>query len=393
MGSITDDIVKRMLYRKLNSNKVKILQWEIKPIESFQSTNSGLIRFSVQYQFENEKFQEWFFAKIPSLSHMNGFNYAIGVLENELVMYEFILPLIHRVMKKNLAPKLFFSSKSNYSLILEDLISKGYQTFPRRYQFDLEPTLQILQEMARFHAASVHVHQIRRDVYDWLNIKYVTNHPLNKVEGSAERIGNLFMRLVHRVNPKFAEENAEKLEDFKKILMPSSFSQRICNENAFNVLNHGDFWTTNILLKYDDQEKIEDIKIIDFQHALWNTPSFDFLIFLMTSVKFDVFEKNEVKLYEIYVNTLNDTLKQLGINKLYTTEELIKDIQSKYSSWLYFIIIRLVVMFSNPDEFERDTLLEGKLLDKEWFKSVADKWISYFIRKSVESPENGILSK
>lgn len=394
MGSITEDIIMRMLYRKLDSNKVKILHWETTSIESFHNVNSTVFRFSVTYQFRNEKFEEWFFAKMPVLcSDMYEFNCALGVLENELVTYELILPQIHRIMQKNVAPKLFYSSKSNYSLIFEDLISKGYQTRPQKYQFDLESTLQILQEMAQFHAASIRVHQIRGDVYDWLNLKYVTNHPANKTEGNAEKLGNLFMRLVHRVNPKFAVENAEKLEDFKNTIMPLSFSQRMCNENTFNVLNHGDFWTANIMLKYDDRDNIEDIKLVDFQYAMWNSPAFDFFLFLMTCVKFDVFEQNTDKLYGTYVNTLNDALQKLGINKLYTTEELIKDIESKYSCWLYFIIIRMAAIFCNPDEFDRRKLFEGQLLDGEWYKSVADKWMSYFIQKSIQSPENGMLSK
>ncbi|RZF48571.1 hypothetical protein LSTR_LSTR016926, partial [Laodelphax striatellus] len=71
------------------------------------------------------------------------------------------------------------------------------------------------------------------------------------------------------------------------------------------VLNHGDFWTNNILYKYDDQGNILDLKLVDFQFTRSASPAMDLQLFFVTSLC----DRTDIEhLTEIYRVTLNSNL-------------------------------------------------------------------------------------
>lgn len=186
-----------MLRRKLDSVKVNLLTWEVakqKKNEIQLYFNSAALRFKVHYEFKGEKFTEWFFAKVPIFSNTYDRNLKMGCLENELMMYENILLHLNRVTDHLFSPVLYYSCKKDYTLIMSDLTSTGYGANFNE-QFELEESLRVLQEIAKFHAASVKVLQIRADVFDWLNTRFVNEVPLFTQTPGKQMIGNRFRKL------------------------------------------------------------------------------------------------------------------------------------------------------------------------------------------------------
>lgn len=55
-----------------------------------------------------------------------------------------------------------------------------------------------------------------------------------------------------------------KLEAFKKTYLNKALESYSSKGHAFNVLNHGDFHTKNLLLKKNDEDKVEKFCFVRF---------------------------------------------------------------------------------------------------------------------------------
>ena len=49
------------------------------------------------------------------------------------------------------------------------------------------------------------------------------------------------------------------------------------------MIAHGDFWSNNILFKYDDNRSISAMKVIDFQECMLSRPTTDLACLISTS--------------------------------------------------------------------------------------------------------------
>lgn len=55
----------------------------------------------------------------------------------------------------------------------------------------------------------------------------------------------------------------------------------------FNVLNHGDFWSNNIMFSYDSTGRVKETLLVDFQMAKYGTVAQDLYYFLLSSTKYE----------------------------------------------------------------------------------------------------------
>lgn len=239
---------------------------------------------------------------------MSDFIIYVKGVEKEVSMYNSILPNINEMLEEKITPEMFYESE-NRCIVLDDLSSKGFRIADRLALLDYEQSRMALITLGKFHAAGVKYYQISPKKFDvvgketlysgrkccipyyfgYTNIKAFLEI-LRSIEG-----GLPFIDLVEKLSETFWEDLIKAID----------------TEYGFKVLNHGDFWTTNILYRYDNNNKVADCKLIDFQLTRFSSPTLDLYQFITISMKPSVINDHLDDLLDIYIETLNSNLKRL----------------------------------------------------------------------------------
>lgn len=116
---------------------------------------------------------------------------------------------------------------------------------------------------------------------------------------------------------------ANKLRKFRSKFIEKGRQLFDPNDNQFNTLTHGDPWTNNIMLKYDEKSNLENVILVDLQVACWTSSTLDVLYVINTSLEDDLVLNRENGLLEYYYEQLVPILKQLNYQKhIPTLDEL-----------------------------------------------------------------------
>lgn len=250
------------------------------------------------------------------LSKSDGFK-SLAMFPRETLMYQFVLPAFENIWVvtahelTQFAPKCLKVEREPYELIvLEDLQSQGYNVLNSIEGLNFEQAKLVLVQLAKFHAASaVFRDKIKLDKTDsdLLNRKrsMIIREDDPVIKGSIALVKAFKKALAsyadcHRYLEKISKWNMTKVvTTFTDVAIPM--------QNGFEVLNHGDLWTDNILFNDDHSE----VKFIDFQLSFWGGPAADLSDFLITSVDDAVKVASFYDLIEIYHQSLLESLQKL----------------------------------------------------------------------------------
>nr|XP_044251462.1 uncharacterized protein LOC108064399 [Drosophila takahashii] len=106
----------------------------------------------------------------------------------------------------------------------------------------------------------------------------------------------------------------------RKYPIPSKFfdegiKMNQVDESDFNVLNHGDSWSNNIMFNYKDNGEIDRTIFVDLQMCKWGSPAQDLLYMIITSASLDIKTKEFDHFIQIYHERLVECLKLLNYAK------------------------------------------------------------------------------
>lgn len=146
------------------------------------------------------------------------------------------------------------STEPSELMVFEDLTLRGYCTESPISGLNFEQCRIALEKLAFFHATSAVLLEKNPDAFKayskgtfdpshGANLKYFTDI-FREFANEAESMG---------VDPKIA--NKFKALAPKVITKATQCFQK--NPKEFNVLNHGDFWTNNILFKYQSGQLVD----------------------------------------------------------------------------------------------------------------------------------------
>lgn len=355
-------------------NMVTVINHKIENdvVEAGNNFYSSILSLKVEYDNGAQNLYKKALLKIPSM----GINYKntqnSNFYDKEIYMYETVLPRMYECWNgKTLTPK-FYAATALKSLILENLNESGFKIKDKKTRLDLNHSEIALRSMAQFHA---------------LSLKYLQTYDIDE-----KKMGPLFSDLTEEESQKQIAELLHPLYDKFLSICSTLVSKRIFkilediknglnekinfmmkrNEDGLNVIIHGDYWTSNILFRYDDEKNIVESKMIDFQMSCITSPVVDLIRFFITSVQFDLYEKHKEKFISIYLNSFNDMLSFLKIDNTYTKKNL-NDSFKKYEE-VYIACIAIALQFITSNESQLSDIVNTTSEEYIWY---VQKWMNH----------------
>lgn len=179
-----------------------------------------------------------------------------------------------------------FSKKTECDyILLENLRPKGYKNADRLEGLDMKHVKNVLEKLAQFHAAGA-VYYTTHEVDACLKLGLYSDENRKFLEKLSEHVLPQMMEAMKQYSN--AHEYVHKLEGGSSKNFDVMKKAHLVKENEFNVLNHGDMWTNNIMFQYDAEGNIANTLLIDYQLLKYGNPAQDLYYFLISSPSFDI---------------------------------------------------------------------------------------------------------
>ncbi|KAK7865311.1 hypothetical protein R5R35_007396 [Gryllus longicercus] len=265
-----------------------------------------------------------------------------------------------------------------HHLVMEDLRPEGFTLAERKRGLGLRHCLVALRALARFHAAS---HALLRRQPE---LPQIFGNPWEMARGGSSPFVEAGLQSAAdacRLWPGF-EAYADALEKYKNPEQIKKLVDMFDTKNdGFNVVVHGDFWTNNMMFRYEDGIPV-DIRFVDYQVSNVCSPAIDILYFLNTSLSDNVSEHHQDLLIREYHAELQEVMGLLGL-KAPSLQELLADLDrhglyAVYSSTCVTPIVRATQEMDIEARLAGDQLSGAQAYQqpamRRWFQRVLPEY-------------------
>lgn len=200
-------------------------------------------------------------------------------------------------------------------VITADLGLQGFSNASRLEGLNMHQCNAALGKLAKFHAASSVFFEEHGPYNEVFNINLF-------VESSQSIFEDFNRNIMESMEPcvkglcENGEYFSEKIiqKDIKKYVKHLMKSEDI-DYSEFNVLNHGDFWSNNILFQYNEKSEVNETLFIDFQMCKYGSPALDLFYFIFSSSKIYLKVNEFDNFINYYHRHLVENLKLLNYTK------------------------------------------------------------------------------
>uniref|UniRef100_A0A146KYK2 CHK kinase-like domain-containing protein n=1 Tax=Lygus hesperus TaxID=30085 RepID=A0A146KYK2_LYGHE len=286
-----------------------------------------------------------------------------ALFRTEVKMYTTLLPLMTDVMtqagdeREALWPVMYGYQSANL-LALQDLTGMGFEVKRLRTGLSEDDSLLVVKNIARFHAMS-------RPLVDRGLVS------LPSAESSEIYVNQiyktLFAVLCHSMETSWAKEwlpMADWIRTHHDDVLRTVGQLQLENDKGFDVVNHGDLWTSNLMFRTGSKNSLPSVRFIDFQLSNVNSFIWDLEFFFWTSVNPRVRTTMKSFLLKEYQESLQENLKILGYSGyIPTLDDVLAESKRIEIAGLVFLLFGAVVRSDVPQAIAMDKLMTHQPLE------------------------------
>ncbi|ALC49638.1 CG2004 [Drosophila busckii] len=202
----------------------------------------------------------------------------------------------------------------NDFIALEDVGPRGYRAPNRMKCISLEDAMLTMATLGRYHGVALAFKALDPDNFEKaaneLEETYYGEHTREWYSGFLQLAENVATDAVGKIFPNTKYETLAN-----NFLQPQLFDDLInlvSTRSKLSVFGHGDCWTPNFLTKHDDEDKPEQMIMIDFQLARCCSLALDLSFFIYSCTSQELREKHYDELLRAYLNSAQDIITDLG---------------------------------------------------------------------------------
>lgn len=231
-----------------------------------------------------------------------------------------------------------YLTRQDDKMVFDDLVAQKFKQINQVESLEYSTLKVTLKKLAKFHACSIileeRMSEVRGGEYrineefplETANLFWIKDTSKQGAKLCATGLNavyyivDLFPDLVK--DPKSFLERYDKLKEETFSIIQTSTKYR-------NVLCHSDLWTTNLLFKFDDENRAVDCRFVDFQVVRYIPPANDVLALLHLTTDQNLRKNHMNELIDFYYAELKDNLalNDCDINKIYSYEQFWESVE------------------------------------------------------------------
>uniref|UniRef100_A0A1I8MAB2 CHK kinase-like domain-containing protein n=1 Tax=Musca domestica TaxID=7370 RepID=A0A1I8MAB2_MUSDO len=257
----------------------------------------------------------------------------------EKSVYEQIVPAFEKLYADagiiiKFGPTCYDLPTEESHILLENLTPKGFKNINRLEGLNKQHMEMVLRRLAMWHAASAVYAQENGDYDDKYRYGFFREEAKAMIESMHNSLHSLLMSCLHKYSN--SEIYADELDAFQPKYLEDLYRTIEIDPNEFNVLNHGDCWSNNIMFQYNNEGNIQETYLIDYQLPKYGSPALDLYYFILSSAHYDVKLSEFDYFIKLYHDILYENLKLLKYRKKLPTLRDIHAILIRHGVWGVF---------------------------------------------------------
>lgn len=366
---LNNNFLKTALEDGDNSKDIDIVSFEVnRAVPKGNNYMCNLFRVKVDHRIKNsdELIKKSIIVKSPIHGGLSSYLFNFGIVQKEVMVYKEFLPKLCKLLNDEneyLTPKSYPSIEENV-IVMDDLNTDGFKMANRLEQLDFSHTAITLKHLAKYHAASVKLHNEDPEFVERIGEELLFRKDSDEINKYILGSGPFKMMGIELSTWPEAKDYLELMNGYIDVAFDKLIDCFERKDNEFNVLCHGDFWMANFLFKYDDNGKPIKVKFVDLQITRYASPALDLIYLFYGSVQEEVRTTRYEELIRKYVNDLNEELEKFNCKKRVAPEEIFKAIEARKFYMIYANITLLpTVIQDTKDVMEIKEMSENDLND------------------------------